>query len=163
MKFIHTSDIHLASKLTTRLPSSKVAPRRRELTQGFVRMCSDAMNTGVSAILIAGDLFDSEKISHREIDQLIAIIERAENITFLYLPGNHERDVIAASGEELPKNLLIFGESWTYFRVGEVTFAGRSETAANMFSELQLPEYGKNVVVLHGELRDKSAQGGVLP
>ena len=78
MKFIHTSDIHLASKLTTRLPSSKVASRRRELTQGFIRMCSEGMTLGVSTIVIAGDLFDSEKISHREIDQLLAVIERAE-------------------------------------------------------------------------------------
>lgn len=162
MKFIHTSDIHLASKLTTRLPSSKVSSRRRELTQGFVRLCSEAMSLGASAVVIAGDLFDSEKISHREIDQLLAIIERAENLTFLYLPGNHERGVLAASGEELPKNLLIFGEDWTYYRMGGVTFAGRSETSADMFSTLKLSEYDKNVVVLHGELRDRSAAGGVI-
>lgn len=162
MKFIHTSDIHLASKLTTRLPSSKVAARRRELTQGFMRMCSEAMNLGARAIVIAGDLFDSEKISRREIDQLLAIIERAENITFLYLPGNHERNVLTASGETLPPNLLIFGEDWTYYRLGEVTFAGRSETSADMFATLKLSEYGKNVVVLHGELREKSSTGGVI-
>lgn len=162
MKFIHTSDIHLASKLTTRLPSSKVASRRRELTQGFIRMCSEGMTLGVSAIVIAGDLFDSEKISHREIDQLLAVIERAENITFLYLPGNHERNVLVASGESLPKNLLIFGEDWTYYNLGGVTFAGRSETSADMFDTLKLSEYDKNVVVLHGELRDKSDTGGII-
>ena len=162
MKFIHTSDIHLASKLTTRLPSSKVASRRRELTQGFIRMCSEGMNLSVSAIVIAGDLFDSEKISHRETDQLLAVIERAENITFLYLPGNHERNVLLSSGETLPKNLLIFGKDWTYYKMGNVTFAGRSETSTNMFETLTLSEFDRNVVVMHGELRDKSDVGGII-
>lgn len=162
MKFIHTSDIHLGSKLTTRLPSSKVASRRRELTQGFLRMCSEGMKFGVCAIVISGDLFDSEKISKRDLDQLLAIIDRAENITFLYLPGNHERNALLASGETIPKNLLIFGEDWTYYKVGGITFAGRSETCSDMFETLRLSEYDKNVVVLHGELRDKSSTGGII-
>lgn len=162
MKIIHTSDIHLASKLTTRLPSSKVASRRRELTQNFLRMCSEGMKGGVSAIIIAGDLFDSEKITRRELDSLLAIIERAENITFLYLPGNHERDVLVTSGEQIPKNLLFFGKDWTYYKLGNVTVAGRSETAADMFDSLKLSPYDKNIVVLHGELRDKSAENGII-
>ena len=162
MKIIHTSDIHLASKLTTRLPSSKVVARRRELTQNFLRMCSEGMKYGVSAIIIAGDLFDSEKISQRELDSFLAIIERAENITFYYLPGNHERDALFASGEQIPKNLLFFGKEWTYYTLGSVTIAGRSETSADMFDTLSLSEQDKNIVVLHGELRDKSGVGGII-
>ncbi|MBQ3017056.1 MAG: DNA repair exonuclease [Clostridia bacterium] len=162
MKIIHTSDIHLASKLTSRLPSSKVASRRRELTQSFLRMCSEGMNMGASAMIIAGDLFDTEKITRRELDSLLAIIERAEAMTFFYLPGNHERDALAASGEQLPKNLIFFGKDWTYYKLGDTTLVGRSETAADMFDTLRLSPYDKNIVVLHGELRDRSAAGGVI-
>ncbi len=162
MKIIHTSDIHLASKLTTRLPSSKIASRRRELTQNFLRMCSEGMKEGVSAVIIAGDLFDTEKITRRELDSLLAIMERAENITFFYLPGNHERDAIFTSGEQMPKNLLFFGKEWTYYKLGNVTVAGRSETSADMFETLSLSVYDRNIVVLHGELRDKSSENGVI-
>ena len=35
MKIIHTSDVHLASRLSARLPSSKASLRRRELTESF--------------------------------------------------------------------------------------------------------------------------------
>ncbi|MBQ9071500.1 MAG: metallophosphoesterase [Clostridia bacterium] len=162
MKIIHTSDIHLASKLTARLPSSKVASRRKEITESFFRMCREGMNLGASAMIIAGDLFDSEKITRKELDSALAIIERAESIAFFYLPGNHERNLLLSSGEAIPKNLFIFGAEWTYFKLGNITVAGRSETSPDMFDTLTLSAGDKNVVVLHGELREKSREGGVI-
>ena len=162
MKIIHTSDIHLASKLTARLPSSKVASRRRELTESFFRMCSAGVNMGASAMIIAGDMFDTSKATKKDIDSVLSIIERAEHMTFFYLPGNHERSLLRDSGETLPKNLFIFENDWTYFDFGNVTVAGRSETSENMFDTLTLDSYRKNIVVLHGELRDKSKEDGVI-
>ena len=162
MKIVHTSDIHLASKLTARLPSSKVASRRRELTESFFRMCRDGMSMGASAMIIAGDMFDSEKTTKKDIDSALAIIERAEGMTFFYLPGNHERNLLRECGEALPKNLLIFESEWTYFNFGNITVAGRCETASDMFDTLSLDENRKNIVVLHGEIRDRSKDGGII-
>lgn len=162
MKIIHTSDIHLASRLTARLPSSKVAARRRELTESFFRMCRDGINMGASAMIIAGDMFDSEKTTKKDLDSALSIIERAENMTFFYLPGNHERNLLRDSGEALPKNLLIFEDEWTYFKIGNITIAGRCETSEDMFDTLSLNPDGKNIVVLHGELRDRSKAGGII-
>jgi DNA repair exonuclease SbcCD nuclease subunit len=90
MKIIHTSDLHLASALSAKLPGAKAASRRRELLANLQRLCSTAMELGASAIIIAGDLFDTAKITRKELDTTLAIIERAENITFFYLPGNHD-------------------------------------------------------------------------
>ena len=162
MKIVHTSDIHLASRLSARLPSSKIASRRRELTESFFRMCRDGMNMGASAMIIAGDMFDSEKTTKKDLDSALTIISRAENMSFFYLPGNHERSILRDSGEALPKNLFIFENDWTYFKLGNITIAGRSETDENMFDTLKLAPEDKNVVVLHGEIRDKSASGGVI-
>lgn len=162
MKIVHTSDIHLASKLTAKLPSSKVAARRRELTESFFRMCRDGMNMGASAMIIAGDMFDSEKTTKKDLDSALSIIDRAENMTFFYLPGNHERNILRDSGETLPKNLFIFDNEWTYFNFGNITVAGRSETSENMFDTLSLDPTRKNIVVLHGEIRDRSKEGGSI-
>ena len=162
MKIVHTSDIHLASKLMARLPSSKIASRRRELTESFLRICQEGMKFGASAVIIAGDLFDSQKITRKELDSALAVIQRAENLTFFYLPGNHERNLLINSGETIPKNLLIFGEDWTYFRVGNITVAGRSETSSDMFNTLVLKPDDKNIVVLHGELRDRCKEDGII-
>lgn len=157
MKILHTSDIHLDSPLTSRLPQTQVRDRRKELLSGFGRLVEEAKSLGAEAIIIAGDLFDSSRISRRALDTAINIIEEASDITFFYLQGNHEGDALAASARNLPGNLKTFGDEWTYHRIGEVTVAGRNEIKENMFNTLSLPADGKNVVVLHGELRDKSA------
>lgn len=157
MKIIHTSDIHIDSPLTTRLPSDKVRERRRELLSGFARLVEEAKLISANAIIIAGDLFDSEKITKKAMDTALDVIERAENIMFFYLAGNHEGDALLSSGRALPKNLLTFGKEWTYFTSAGVTVAGRSEIREGMFDSLHLPEDTKNIVVLHGELRDRTA------
>ena len=157
MVLIHTSDIHLDSPLTSRLPSEKVRERKRELLSGFGRLVEEAKALKAKAIIISGDLFDSEKVSRKALDTAISIIEEAEDISFLYLQGNHEGNALVASGKLLPKNLLTFGEDWTYYTLGDLTVAGRSSVAEGMFNSLNLPEDGQNIVVLHGELRDRTA------
>lgn len=157
MKFIHTSDIHIDSPLTSRLPSDKVRARRRELLQNFGRLVSEARALGAEAIIIAGDLFDSERISRKALDTAFDIIEGASDIVFFYLQGNHEGETFLASGRALPGNLKTFGKDWTYYQLGDVIVAGRSEIREGMFESLSLPSDSKNIVILHGEIRDKSA------
>ena len=157
MKIIHTSDLHLCSPLTAKLRGAQASERRRELADSFSRTVRDGIEMGVSAVIIAGDLFDSRKVSRKAVSSAIATIEAAEKITFFYLPGNHEGDALLESGLPLPENLKIFGSDWTYYTLDNVTFAGRSECADGMFDTLTL-DHGKiNVAVLHGELRDRSA------
>ena len=125
-------------------------------------MCSRGMELGANAMIIAGDLFDTKKVTRKELDSTLAIIERANNMTFFYLPGNHEKDALTSSGETLPENLLVFGSEWTYFRMGNITVAGRTTTSKDMFDTLNLDTLHKNIVVLHGELRDRCAENGVI-
>ena len=62
MKILHTSDLHLDSPLTTRLDSKKVRERKNELLLSFKRLSELADREGSEAFIIAGDLFDSERI-----------------------------------------------------------------------------------------------------
>ena len=162
MKIIHTSDLHLDSPLTTRLASDKVRERKSELLFSFRKNVQAAKDNGVEGFIIAGDLFDSDKIGKRILKNVIDVIASAPDITFFYLSGNHERRALSDSSELLPENLKLFGEDWTYFKLGEVTIVGRSETCPDMFSSLDLNEDAVNILVLHGELRDRSDYGGVI-
>ena len=162
MRILHTSDIHLDSPLTTHLSSDKVRERKRELISTFRRIVSDASIGGAEVIIIAGDLFDSEKVGVRTLTEIMAIFEGNPDITFLYLTGNHEGDRLSETFHTMPKNLLVFGEEWTEFRISGVNFYGRTTTEPKMFSALELDKNETNVVVLHGELRDKSDTGGVI-
>jgi DNA repair exonuclease SbcCD nuclease subunit len=157
MKIVHTSDIHIDSPLTSRLPADKVRARRRELLSGFGRLVNEARVLGAKAIIIAGDLFDSDKISRKALDTAFDIIEEATDITFFYLQGNHEGEAVLSSGRTMPNNLKTFGKDWTYYKLGNLTVAGRSEIREGMFESLDLNDSDKNIIILHGEIRDNSA------
>ena len=157
MKLIHTSDIHIDSPLTARLSSSAARERKREIISSFRNIIDDARRIGAAGIIVAGDLFDNDRVSNKSIDSIIGVIENAADILFFYLPGNHEKDRITSAGIPLPENLKIFNADWTYFKLGNVTIAGRSRISSDMFSTLSLYEKDLNIVTLHGELASSDA------
>ena len=93
MRIIHTSDLHLYSPLTARLSPLEARGRRTELTETFKRIIDAAASEGASCVIIAGDLFDSERITLGEAERIADAIARAADVTFFSLPGNHEREV----------------------------------------------------------------------
>ena len=162
MRIIHTSDIHLDSPLTTHLSSDKIRERKRELVATFQRTVERAERLGAIGYIIAGDLFDTEKVTRSSLENIIAIMERVPQINFFYLFGNHEKRMLIESGVELPKNLRLFDDEWTYYRIDDVVIAGRCQTSKDMFQTLKLDPSRRNIVVLHGELCDRSDEGGAI-
>ena len=71
MKIIHTSDIHIASPLTTRLSASKARERSREILATFRAMTEVARDEGFDAFIISGDLFDNERVGVRMLDTVM--------------------------------------------------------------------------------------------
>ena len=71
MKFIHTADIHLDSPLVG-VPDGKT--RRYELLKAVANMSDYADNNGISAIVVAGDLFDDKFVSPQTIRGVAEII-----------------------------------------------------------------------------------------
>lgn len=162
MRIIHTSDIHLDSPLTTHLSSDRIRERKRELVATFQRTVERAERLDAVGYIIAGDLFDTEKVTRSSIENLLTIMARAPQISFFYLFGNHEKRMLIESGVELPKNLKLFDDDWTYYRLDDVVIAGRCETSKDMFQTLVLDPTKRNIVVLHGELCDRSDEGGAI-
>ena len=162
MKFLHTSDLHIGSALTSRLPQDKIRQRKGELMATFEGMIEEAVYQKAVAFIIAGDMFDTEKLTRSTVERVLGAITRYPTLDFLYLPGNHEKSALLEYGIELPKNLKVFGEEWTYVDYGAVCVAGRSEIVPDMFKSLEL-DYGKvNIVVLHGALQDGRSGGDII-
>jgi len=162
MKILHTSDLHLNSKMDSKLGKEKAKERKRELLLNFRKMTELAKEAGCRAFIIAGDLFDEAKISASVKKSALDIISGASDLEFLYLAGNHEEGAIADS-ENLPENLFVFGNDWTYRTIDGVSFAGRRESCDGMFRHLRKPEGASRLIaVLHGELADKSSVGGKI-
>ena len=64
MKFIHCADIHLDSKMETNLSSQKAKERKKEILNTFERMVAYAVENNVKGIIIAGDMFDTARITN---------------------------------------------------------------------------------------------------
>ena len=161
MKILHTADLHLGSAMNTKLSPDKIKERRVELFSTFENMADHAEHHGVRLFIIAGDLFDTKRLTTKDIERVIGIISSHPRIDFLYLFGNHEKNALIESGRELPENLKIFDKEWTYFKYGNLTVAGRGEPSAEMFRTLDVKPEERTVVVLHGAVGDRSDESTV--
>lgn len=63
MKILHMADLHLDSKLGSIYTTEKARERKTEILHTFSRMISFAAENDVKAVLVAGDLFDTNTVS----------------------------------------------------------------------------------------------------
>jgi len=154
MKFIHCADLHLESKIDS-IPSAKAKVRREELLRTFEKLCDYASTSNVSAVIIAGDMFDTSRVSAKTQARVLYAIENCKDVDFLYLSGNHDEDSFITSIDVLPNNLKVFGNDWTTFSYGDVKITGVNFDGYNnalIYDTLKLNENDVNIVVLHGQI-----------
>ncbi len=163
MKLIHCSDLHLDSKLEANLSPEKARQRGNELRHTFLRLVDYAVEHGVDAILIAGDLFDTERISSRTAAILLDAVEKAPGVEFLYLRGNHDEEGNFAGGAQ-PANLKLFSNRWSSYRYGNVVISGLEWDGENdkaVYQELTLDRSDCNIVMLHGQVSSVPGEGQI--
>lgn len=160
MKLIHCADLHLDSKMNTHLDPQKAKERKTELLHTFTRMVAYAVEEKVDAILIAGDLFDTRKVSATASNMVLEAIQKNPEIDFYYLRGNHDNNSFVGGLEEMPDNLKLFGPSWTYFRKDDaeaehrICIAGTESGEENpvlLCQQLELEKDDVNIVMMHGQ------------
>ena len=157
MKLIHTADLHLGSKIESKFPPEKAKARRTELRTSFTRMIDRAKELGVGAILVAGDVFDTDPATPTDAAFFFGAIKENPGLTFLLLHGNHDAGVPFPA--DLP-NLVTFSDEWSTWEQGEVAVSGIEITKGNCASlyDSFTPIPGKvNIVTLHGRLGSSPA------
>ena len=107
MKLIHCADLHLDSSMTTHLTKEKAKERKAELLASFNRMMEYADRENVSAVLIAGDLFDRKNISATARNAVYHAISTRPEMTFYYLKGNHDVRLFLPNGKRVPGKFKI--------------------------------------------------------
>jgi len=91
MRFVHVADVHLDTSFAGR--SEPVRRRLREASREAFRRAVDlAIREDVQAFLIAGDLFDGERLSFRTERFLLEQTARLgdHGVTVVYATGNHD-------------------------------------------------------------------------
>ncbi|MCD8149842.1 MAG: DNA repair exonuclease [Clostridiales bacterium] len=155
MRLIHCADLHLDSGMRSNLSKEKARERKKELLLTFQRMVDYAAEHAVSAILIAGDLFDTRQISATARHAVWDAVCSHSEITFFYLKGNHDTEHFLAERETLPENFKVFGTEWISYPLGErIVISGlelSEENAGSAFHSLVLRPEAFNIVMLHGQ------------
>lgn len=155
MKILHCADVHLGSKMESRFPKEKADERRMELRAALNRLVSYANENGVGVIILAGDIFDSDRPLKKDKEFFYSVVKNNPQIDFLYLRGNH--DVMESYTEYGFENLKTFSDEWTSYEYGGIVITGiesGDKNSSSMYSTLQLDKSKINVVVLHGQIAE---------
>ena len=158
MKFIHCADVHLGSKMESKLPKEKSDERRSEVRTAFRNMVKYAGENGIHVIALSGDVFDSDRPLKKDKEFFYSVVKNNPEIDFLYLRGNHDN---MESYTDDCANLKTFSEEWTVYRYGNVAFYGVEIGAGNalsLYAALNADKNDKNVVMLHGQIADASGK-----
>ena len=164
LKLIHCADIHLGSKMESKLPKHKADERRGEVRKTFHRMVEYAKNEGVRAILLSGDVFDSDRPLKRDKEFFYEVVKGNPEIDFLYLRGNH--DGKESYTEEGIANLKTFSNEWSGYAYGNVYVCGLEiarENASSLYTTLKLEKSKINLVMLHGKISPTAGVDKINP
>ncbi len=161
IRFIHTSDVHLDTSFSAAGFPSRIGDRKREAIRGtFRKILEDARRQAVSLLLIAGDLFEHDRVTPDTAEYLKQQFESLGPIPAFIAPGNHDPCLQNSPycTEAWPGNVHIFREE--EFRSVELPDAGVRVTGfgfnhahleARLFQKLPaLPADGLNIVLAHG-------------
>ena len=136
------------------LPPVKSKLRREETLKTFERICDYAVKNDIKVVLIAGDMFDTDRVTVKTRERVVRSIVNAGGVEFLYLSGNHD-DKSFLTEIELPENFKIFKKTWTSFRYGNVNISGivtDKQNAEVFYDGLSLNKDDFNIVALHGQI-----------
>lgn len=112
---MHLADLHLDSRFAGSDPSES-AKKRSELRNVLTGAFDVAKTEGCDAVLISGDLFDSEYYTKDTLDFLRGAFASMPDVRFFIAPGNHD-----PYNSSSPYRLGVFPENVTVFDSENVT------------------------------------------
>ena len=157
VKILHAADFHLDSAFSA-LSEERARQRRQESRQLVGRMVDYANDHGVELLLLAGDLFDGERVYTETLEEVSAALGRFRG-QVLIAPGNH--DYYAPRSPYVrtmwPENVHVFKEKHVEkveFPQYNCTVFGAAFTAPEMEELTESLPYSDGEVkllVLHGD------------
>jgi len=164
VKILHAADFHLDSAFGA-LSEERARQRRRESRQLVDRMVDYANDHAVQLMLLAGDLFDGERVYTETLEELSAALGRFRGHV-LIAPGNHDYYVPHSPYARTlwPENVHIFKNDYlqkVVFPQYNCTVWGAAFTAAEaeeMTEEISCSDGTVQLVVLHGDVGNANSR-----
>jgi DNA repair protein SbcD/Mre11 len=113
VRFLHTADVHLDTSFAGSVFPSRLGDRKREAIRSTFRRLLDAARAeAVDLVLIAGDLFEHDRVTPDTIELLKQQFEGLGAIPVLISPGNHDPYTHGSPyhDEPWPENVHLFRE-----------------------------------------------------
>jgi DNA repair exonuclease SbcCD nuclease subunit len=169
VNFIHIADLHLGLEFkSVNFDRHKANERRIELWNTFERIVRKAAEDEMDFLLIAGDLFEEEYFTFKDINRVKDTLFKANTVNIVVVAGNHdplnrkslyrvvdwpENVTILGPGvlekKEFPeKNTVIYGYSWDKGEVNEDIF--------RHFDGLD--ESKINILLIHGDVLNRESK-----
>lgn len=173
MKLLHTADLHLDSPLRSlalRDPDLR-AVIEAATRAAFSRLIDTALTEGVTALLIAGDLFDGAERSARTAAYLMAEFDRLAQggIRVFAIKGNHDAENPITGAIDLPDNVHMFDARGGKIELAEgiwihgVSFPDRHATES-LLPRFQPPVPGAiNIALMHTSLAGSANHDSYAP
>jgi len=163
MKLLQVSDLHIDSKMETNFSSTQAKERNNEILVTFEKLFDVLEKENYSAMLIAGDMFDTKKITSKSFSYIIELIRKHENKLFFYIAGNHDSETkLINNNENIPQNLIIFGTNFSKYKLSEkVNIGGLQITKSNCLTIEKQIDFNPNeinILLLHGALSKTSTK-----
>jgi DNA repair protein SbcD/Mre11 len=136
VRLLHTADVHLGRQF----PSlrQKAGDYRSQLLRTFEKTADMAVSENVSVLLIAGDLFDSNRIFGVTIAKVIAVFQKLQQsgIRVCIVPGTHDAftEESIYRSVHFPSNVTVFtpeNDRYTYKDI-ELTVYGRVADSSSL-------------------------------
>ena len=174
LKIVHTSDVHLDSRGTDR----PVEGFRSRAERAFSGVVDTALEEHAELLLIAGDLFDNNRVDDSNIDFVYEQFERLNQgaCQVVMLPGNHDvhdassvwnRFDFDEAGEHVHGLMSHDGASVTLDDIGvRVWGKAMQEHAPENYPLLGTPErhdHHWNVGMAHGQVVEQRIGQGSSP
>jgi DNA repair exonuclease SbcCD nuclease subunit len=161
MRLIHTSDVHLDAVFAVPGAPPGFANRRRQALRDVLHdVLTAAAEWPADAVLIAGDLYDHERVTPDTVAFLKRAFEALGDVPVFIAPGNHDPHTVTSpyALEAWPGNVHVFREpEWEAVRLEDRGLAVHGfgfdgpEISRNPFGALQLPnDDAVHVAVAHG-------------
>lgn len=161
IRLVHTADIHLDRCYSSaRFPAAFANRRRQSLRDTFLRIVARAGEWPADALLIAGDLFEYDRVSRDTIAMVRQAFESVPHVPVFIAPGNHDPYVADSpyASQRWPDNVFFFSApAWSARALDRIPLTVHGfgfdgpDISINPFGSLQIPNDGRvHVAVAHG-------------
>lgn len=143
MKFIHCADFHFNRPLSSLDDEKAAAIIREEMFEAFKTICDMARDA--DALLIAGDLFDSDRVDRRLCERISDCLKLLPRV--FIAPGNHDESVYGKIS--FPDNVHVFSGSTECCDCGDFSVWGN---CGREIGSVDLDSSKVNILCIHTQL-----------